>query len=159
MTTENTLSNLTNAVTFAVVLATLLVAHNIADHWAQSDHQATNKGKPGWQGRLACAAHVWTYTLVTSIAVSLVGVLLGLQISMIGFIAGQAISAVSHYWADRRSTLGKLAAFLGKDRFYVLGAPRTGKDDNPSLGTGAYALDQSFHWFWLFVAALLTAVL
>ena len=45
----------------------------------------------------------------------------------------------------------------GKADFYRLGAPRDGRDDNPSLGTGAYALDQSWHYLWLFVAALIIA--
>jgi len=35
--------------------------------------------------------------------------------------------------------------------------PRPHRDDNPTLGTGAYALDQSFHIFWLIIAALLIA--
>ncbi len=41
--------------------------------------------------------------------------------------------------------------------FWYLGKPRFGKDDNPSLGTGAYALDQSWHYLWLFVCALILA--
>jgi hypothetical protein len=45
----------------------------------------------------------------------------------------------------------------GKGEFYRLGAPRAGRDDNPHIGTGAYALDQSFHHLWLLVAALVIA--
>lgn len=67
-------------------------------------------------------------------------------------------AAVTHYWADRRFTLSRLAEVLGSGSFYRLGAPRTGKDDNVSLGTGAYVLDQSWHWAWLFVTALITAL-
>ncbi|MEV6234925.1 DUF3307 domain-containing protein [Saccharopolyspora shandongensis] len=151
------ISTLASAVTFASVLPALLVAHNVADHWVQTSHQAANKGRPDWSGRWACAKHVATYTLVTALAVGLVWTVLGLPISPAGFVLGQAVSAVTHYWADRRFTLSRLAELLGNGEFYSLGAPRTGKDDNPSLGTGAYALDQSWHWLWLFVAALVTA--
>ncbi|MGZ3147277.1 DUF3307 domain-containing protein [Lentzea chajnantorensis] len=145
------------AVTFAAVLPGLLVAHNVADHWAQTDHQAQTKGQTGKAGRVACLAHVVSYTAVTAVAVALLWLVLDLDISPAGFVAGQLVSAVTHYWADRRFTLARLAALLGKSTFYVLGVPRAGRDDNPSLGTGAYALDQSFHWLWLFVAALVTA--
>ncbi|MEV0404982.1 hypothetical protein [Actinoallomurus sp. NPDC050550] len=89
----------------------------------------------------------------------------GLSMTWTGFILGQVISAVTHYWADRRSTLRGLAEKLGKTAFYRLGAPRTGtdkdgkeRDDNPSLGTGAYALDQSWHKLWILIAAIVTAI-
>jgi hypothetical protein len=45
----------------------------------------------------------------------------------------------------------------GKGEFWHLGAPRPGHDDNPCLGTGAYALDQSWHIAWLFISALVIA--
>jgi hypothetical protein len=71
---------------------------------------------------------------------------------------GQLVSAVTHYWADLGSTLARLAALVGKDEFYRFGTPRPGRDDNSTLGTGAYALDQAWHWLCLAVAAALTAV-
>ena len=40
----------------------------------------------------------------------------------------------------------------------MLGAPRQGHDDAPHLGTGAYALDQSWHAAWLFAAALVASI-
>jgi hypothetical protein len=72
-------------------------------------------------------------------------------------LLGLAVSALTHYVADRRAPLRGLAQSVGRSGFYRLGAPRPGHDDNPSLGTGAYALDQSFHYLWLFVAALIIA--
>jgi hypothetical protein len=149
---------LDTAVTFAAALPALLVAHNVADHWVQSSHQATHKGLPGPTGRIACAAHVGGYTAVTALVTATVWWLLRLPITPAGFVLGQLVSAVTHYWADRRTTLARLARVLGKGEFYTLGTPRPGHDDNPTLGTGAYALDQSWHWAWLLVAALLTAV-
>lgn len=163
-----------NAGTFAAVFVVLYVAHQVADHWVQTEHQAATKGRPGWQGRVACAAHVGTYVLTALVLVSAVALLLPLDVSVPGVLAGQVVSGVTHYWADRRATLQRLAELVGKAVFYRLGAPRAHlpmapgawhpasaatSHDNPSLGTGAYALDQSWHVFWLFVAALVTVAL
>lgn len=141
-----------SAVTFAAVLAGLLVAHDVADHWVQTDAQAVGKGRRGRVGRRACVGHVATYTLVTATTVAALWVLLALPITPAGFLAGQATSAVTHYWADRRLPLARLAHRVGRGRLYRLGA------DVGCLGTGGYALDQSFHRAWLLIAALLTAV-
>jgi hypothetical protein len=152
-------ADLASAVTFAVVLPALLVAHTVADHWVQTSRQAAGKGLPGWPGRRACVGHVATYTVVTAVAVGAVWWLFRLPVSPVGFGVGQMVSAVTHYWADRRTTLAKLARLLRRGEFFALGVPRPGHDDNPGLGTGAYALDQSWHWLWLLVAALLTALI
>lgn len=146
------------AVSFACTLLSLLVAHMIADHWVQTSHQSAHKGTRDWSGRWNCAKHVTSYTLVTAAFVALVWALLDLPISPAGFILGQIVSAITHYWADRRFTLAWLAKLADKGEFYALGVPRAGHDDNPSLGTGSYVLDQSWHWLWLFVAALITAL-
>ncbi|MFB6397965.1 DUF3307 domain-containing protein [Polymorphospora lycopeni] len=143
--------------TFAAVFAALYVAHQVADHWVQTQHQADCKGRPGWPGRLACAAHVTTYTLTAGLALLAVMAATGLRLDVGPVAVGLAVSSVSHYIADRRTPLRKLAELLGSARFYALGTPRPGRDDNPSLGTGAYALDQSFHLFFLFAAALIIA--
>jgi hypothetical protein len=79
----------------------------------------------------------------------------GARLSVPAVAAGLAVNGVSHYWADRRSTLAALAALLGKSQLWVLGSPRPGHDDNPVLGTGAYALDQSWHLAWLVITALI----
>src|SRR5947209_16470123 len=163
-----------HAVTFAVLLPALLVAHNVADHWVQTGHQAATKGKPGWPGRWACAKHVATYTAVTAATVAVLWAAFHLNISVWGFLAGQLVSAATHYWADRRTTLRWLAYGLGKGEFHDLGKPRNrtvtadfanaeGRMrgvplDIPTLGTGAYALDQAWHWGWLGVAAFATAL-
>jgi hypothetical protein len=144
------------AATFAAVFIALWVAHQVADHWVQTQHQADCKGAPGWPGRLACAAHVVTYTATALVAVVATAVTLGLALSPWQVTAGLAVSAITHYVADRRAPLKRLAVLCGAGRFYALGAPRPGRDDNPTLG-GAYHLDQSFHYAWLFVAALIIA--
>ncbi len=144
------------AATFAAVFAALFVAHQVADHWVQTQHQADDKGRPGWAGRLACAAHVASYTATALVALNALHFGLGLPLNPWRVAVGLTVSAVTHYAADRRTPLARLACLVGADRFYALGSPRPGRDDNPTLG-GAYALDQSFHYAWLFVAALIIA--
>ncbi|MEV1155431.1 DUF3307 domain-containing protein [Micromonospora chokoriensis] len=142
---------------FAAVFVALFVAHQVADHWIQTQHQADCKGRPGWPGRIACAAHVATYTLTALVALAALALSTDLDASPGKVAVGLAISAVTHYIADRRTPLKRLAELTGSARFYALGCPRPGRDDNPSLGTGSYALDQSFHYLFLFVAALVIA--
>jgi hypothetical protein len=143
--------------TFAAVFAALFVAHQVADHWIQTQHQADCKGRPGWPGRIACAGHVASYTATAFGFLGALALATGLDLDPGRTAAGLAVSAVTHYIADRRTPLRKLAELTGSGRFYALGTPRPGRDDNPSLGTGSYALDQSFHYLFLFVAALIIA--
>lgn len=154
--------------TFAAVAASLYAAHHFGDYWVQTHHQALTKGRPGRVGQLACLRHVATYTATTALFVGFTWFLFDriaetpadkLGITWYGFVLGQLVSAVTHYWADRRVPLLKLADRLGKGTFARLGTPRLGRDDNPTLGTGATALDQSWHWLWLWVAAIITAVI
>ncbi|KXK58522.1 hypothetical protein AWW66_29260 [Micromonospora rosaria] len=130
---------------FAAVFATLYAAHQVGDHWIQSQHQATCKGAPGWSGRIACIAHVVTYTATAAAALTVVGVLLGLSLPVGQTVAGLLVSAVSHYVIDRRVPLRRLADWLGKDPTWL------------ERGGGLYALDQSAHVGFLFAAALVVA--
>jgi hypothetical protein len=116
--------------TAGLVGFSLLVAHNVADHWIQTDKQARNKSLPGWPGRLACLEHVTSYTGALALFVGLLWIGFDLPINPLGLITGLAVSAISHYWADRRFTLAKLCRGLGKENFYNLGKPR-GVYDNP----------------------------
>ncbi|WP_077193030.1 transcriptional regulator [Streptomyces lydicus] len=153
-----------SATAFAAVFVALYVAHSVGDHWVQTSCQSADKGKPGWVGRLAGARHVATLT-ATKLALLLpVAALLGLNLSVLGLVAGIGVDAVTHWWADRRSTLTWLARVTGKAEFYSLGTaahpahPVSAKGGPAAhLGTGAYALDQSFHHLWLLVAALIIA--
>ncbi|MEU8362291.1 DUF3307 domain-containing protein [Nonomuraea sp. NPDC048882] len=142
---------------FAAVFCTLYAAHTFGDHWVQTHHQACGKSAPGWAGRVWCARHVISLTITKLVALLALAVVTGLDLHPAWMAAGLAVDAVSHYWADRRTTLAKLAERLGKQDFYRMGQPREGTDDQPHLGTGAYALDQSWHVAWLFVATLIMA--
>ena len=129
----------------------LFVGHQVGDHWVQTSVQAARKGLPGWAGRRACLAHVATYTVTLAATVSPLGV------DWRRLAVALLVSAVTHYFADRRTPLHRLAEMPGSGEFWTLGVPRPGRDDNPTLGTGAYALDQSWHMAWLWVCALILA--
>ncbi|MEO3931146.1 DUF3307 domain-containing protein [Micromonosporaceae bacterium B7E4] len=141
----------------AAVFVSLYAAHQVADHWVQTQHQADCKGRPGWTGRLACAGHVATYTATGIVFLALLALVTGWTPDAGPLLAGIAVNAVTHYIADRRTPLRRIAEWTGSARFYALGTPRPGRDDNPNLGTGAYALDQSWHVGWLFLSALIIA--
>jgi hypothetical protein len=154
---------------FAAVFIALYVAHLIGDHWVQTDHQAAHKGCDPhhggtahphcnrWRSRALCALHVATYTATALAVLAPVAWRCGLDLDPVRVAAGLTISAVTHYVADRRRPLQRLANATGSRAFFTLGAPRPGHDDNPSLGTGAYALDQSWHVLWILAAALVMA--
>ncbi|MFE1556810.1 transcriptional regulator [Streptomyces sp. NPDC058734] len=152
------------AATFAAVFAALYVAHSVGDHWVQTSRQSADKGKPGWTGRLADGRHVATLTVTKLAVLLLVVLLLDLSLSLAGVAAGLGVDALTHWWADRRSTLARLAKACGLADFYSLGTsahpahPVTAEGKPAAhLGTGAYALDQAFHHLWLLVAALIIA--
>jgi hypothetical protein len=147
----------TAAAALAVAFAALYAAHQVGDHWVQRDGDAQAKGRPSWTGRLACARHVTTLTLTKLAALLAAFEVAGLAIRPAWWALALGADAATHYWADRRTTLQWLAEITGHGPFFRLGAPREGRDDNPSLGTGAYALDQSAHVLFLFIAALIIA--
>lgn len=128
---------------FAAVFVALYVAHMVADHWVQTDVQARRKAEPGWTGRLFCLLHVATYTLTA--AVFLAGLALtGWRPGPLT-VAGLLVSAVTHYVADRRWPLRRMAFVVGKTHDWV------------EHHGGLYLLDQSWHIGWLFVTALIIA--
>lgn len=146
---------------FAAIGFTLFAAHQVGDHWLQTGYQAAKKGGFGshaHEGRMACLGHVASLTAAKVVALVLLTLVTGLDTNPLAVVLGLALDAGTHYWADRRFTLAALAGWTGKYDFYTLGAPRQGHDDNPSLGTGAYALDQSWHIGWLFVTALILSL-
>lgn len=137
---------------FAAVFVALYAAHQVGDHWVQTHRQACGKGTPDMAGRIACAGHVLTLTATKMLALAALMYVTGLTLHPAALAAGLAADAASHYWADRRTTLARLAHRLGKGDFYELGDGKAAP-----VGTGAYALDQSWHIAWLFITALIIA--
>lgn len=142
---------------YAAVFAALYAAHHVGDHWVQTREQALAKGGPGWAGRLACARHVASMTVTKVICLTLTAGIAGIPLVPWHAALGLVLDAASHYWADRRTTLARLAARTGKSGYYALGAPRPGHDDNVTTGTGAFHLDQAFHIACLWAAVLIIA--
>lgn len=157
---------------FATAAIALYVAHHVGDYWVQLDEDAQHKGDAGLRGRLHCLRHVLTYTLTQAVFLGLVTLVIG---DRPGWHLAPAllISGVTHWMADRREhgLMFWLARRIpGKAAFLKLGVPHerlvTGfhgevighAPGTPSLGTGAWALDQAWHIFWgVFVAALVIA--
>ncbi|MFF2044032.1 hypothetical protein ACFVVX_26795 [Kitasatospora sp. NPDC058170] len=143
------------AVRFAAVYALLRASADVADHWIQTDHQAATKGQhdhaegqSSAAGRRACAAHVASYT-ATQAVVLLAGTrLLGVRLRPVPLAAALAVSAVTHYAADRREPLRRLADATGKGVFVRLA--------DHGLN-GGYLLDQSWHHGWETAAALIAS--
>lgn len=141
------------------VFAALYAAHLVGDFWVQTGRQVARKGLPGWPGRRACAAHVTTYLATQAVALAALVAFAAVDLHLGATAAGLAVSGVTHYAADRRAPLRRLADLLdphtGKTALYLLGTSAPGQA--PCLGTGAHALDQSWHVAWLFAAALIIA--
>lgn len=157
---------------FAAIAIAMYAGHHVGDYWVQTDTQARRKGDV--DGGLHCLLHVITYMLTQGVTVLAMALVTGYLPSWQGVSAALFTSGVTHYEADRREhgLMFKLARKIpGKERFLTLGAPRPRHLDggyvvpesrvpvpldNPCLGTGAWALDQSWHIFWgVFVASLL----
>lgn len=139
---------------FAAVYGLLTAAHEVGDHWVQRDVEAVAKGKPGPAGARACAVHVATYTASQGLALLAGQQLLGLRLAPRRAAAALAVSAVTHYiadrqgghWADRHPRgLVRLAAVTGHAGWL---------ERDPGAG---YLLDQSWHKGWIGVAALIAA--
>lgn len=140
--------NVQHAVAFAVIGLVYLVLHQPADHFVQTAAQAATKGCPGWPGRWACARHVATYTLTLVVGATAATWWLHLPVTAPGLLYGQLVSAGTHYFADRRGPLRRVAYVTGHRDFWHAG--------HPPVGSGAYVLDQAWHKFWLLVAAAVT---
>jgi hypothetical protein len=130
---------------FAATAVTIYAAHQVGDYWVQTSAQARCKGLPGWPGRRACAAHVATYTVTLAAFLALAWRWLALPLAPGWVAAGLGLSAATHYFADRRATLRRVAGLTGSGAFFRAG---------DGLATGAALLDQAWHWAWLFASAL-----
>lgn len=142
------------ATRFAATYAALTASHEVADHWVQIDTQAMAKGAPGPAGARACAAHVATYTATQALALLAADRFLGLRLDWRRAAAGLAVSAVTHYVADRQG-----GHWRDKHpRGVVALAAATGHagwlERDPGAG---YLMDQAWHKGWIAVAAAVVA--
>jgi hypothetical protein len=142
------------AARFAAACAVLTASHEVADHWVQIDAQATAKGQPGREGAAACAQHVATYTATQALALLAANKLLGLQLRPGKAAAALAVSAATHYIADRQGGHWRDPEPRGVVRLAAVTGHRGWLERDPGAG---YLLDQSWHKGWLAVAALIAA--
>lgn len=129
---------------FAALFAALFVAHAIGDYWVQTNWQAVTKAEPGAAGRVACALHVVTYTVTLAAVTAGVAYRLDVDLSSGRVAAALVLSAVTHYIADRRTPLRRLAVACRHGGVWL--------DDG-----GLALMDQAWHVGWLGVAALIIA--
>lgn len=146
-----------DAVAFAALAAASYPAHLLADHPFQTSACATTKGEPGRAGRAACAKHTATVVVFQAAAVAFIALVAGLALDPLAVAVGLALTGWSHYWIDRRVTAAGLWEAIGRTEFAKLGTPRPGHDDNPSLGSGFYRMDQDWHTLWVALTALVMA--
>lgn len=142
------------AAQFAAVYAALTASHEVADHWVQIDDQAVNKGKANRNGAMACAEHVITYTATQAVALYAVQRATGMRLSWRRAALGLAVSAATHYVADRQGGhwrdeqprgIVRLAASTGHAGWLAR---------DPNAG---YLMDQAWHKGWIAVAAAVAA--
>ncbi|MFJ5294485.1 hypothetical protein [Streptomyces sp. NPDC088348] len=140
---------------FAAVYAVLTAAHEVGDYWVQVDKDAGAKGGHGAEGRAACARHVASYTATQGLALLVADRSLRLGVDWRRAAAGLAVSAITHYVADRS---GGRWREDGPSTRLVRFARRTGHtgwlERDPGAGP---LLDQAWHRGWIAVAAAVAA--
>lgn len=146
---------------FAIAFCALIAAHQVGDHWfGQSHHEALNKGGIGdhsAEGRRCAARHALKMAAHSAVFLVLAELFTGARFGLVAFTVAILVNSVSHYFIDRRWTLEWFANKTGKGDFYRLGNDTVNASGTRAfhIGTGAYALDQAAHWFFVFVSALI----
>lgn len=144
------------AAAYAAAYVALAVAHEAGDYLVQRDTDARAKGRPGREGRAACLRHVTSYTATQAVALLAADRGLRLRLNWKRAAAGLAVSAVTHYVADRCS--GQWAAPGPGAPLLVRAARAAGKgtwlERDPDAGP---LLDQAWHKSCIGLAAAVAA--
>ena len=139
---------------FAAAYAALTAAHEVADHWVQIDDQAVHKGQRNRDGAIACAEHVITYTATQAAALYAVHRATSMHLTWKRAALGLAISAATHYVADRQGGHWRDENPRGIVRLAAATGHAGWLTRDPNAG---YLMDQSWHKGWIAVAALVAA--
>lgn len=157
---------------YGAMIGVLWAAHDLADHVAQTDHQAANKAD-SWT---AMAGHVGSYTAVQVGAIATLSAVTRTRLSLPWAAAAVALSAGTHAFLDRRWPVRRALELTGSPGFAkpvvqvdVRGsaAPSALRGNNSIVeGTGAgplplhgpYLADQALHHTVLAFCAALLAV-
>ncbi|MGW6416326.1 hypothetical protein [Streptomyces sp. NPDC055055] len=147
---------MSRAARFAATYALLTGAHEVGDYIIQSDADAKAKGTPGREGAAACLRHVSTYTLTQAAALLAANRYLGLGLRPGRMTAALALSAATHYAADRCA--GHWADTTDQAPALVRAAHAIGKTGwltaDPKAGA---LLDQAWHKGCITLAAAVAA--
>ncbi|MFE3378777.1 hypothetical protein [Streptomyces anulatus] len=144
------------AARFAAVYALLTGAHEVGDYIVQDNADARAKGKPGREGAVACTRHVTTYTLTQAAALLAANRFLDLRLDPRRAAAALALSALTHYAADRCA--GHWANDTDGAPLLVRAAHKAGKGGWLTADPRAGALlDQAWHKGWICLAAAIAA--
>ncbi|MGK5681335.1 DUF3307 domain-containing protein [Actinoplanes sp. URMC 104] len=139
----------TSALVFAVAMATLVAAHQLADHIFQTDANANAKATLGRNGWRHLFIHVGTYHVTALVMLLVTAAALDVPLTVAGMTAGLGFSAVTHAILDRRWPVRWILRHTGSAAFAELTTPLC----------GMYLADQALHYGCLWVAALLIACL
>ncbi|PAU46593.1 hypothetical protein CK936_23330 [Streptomyces albireticuli] len=120
----------------------------------QRDAEAVTKGKPGRDGAAACLRHVATYTATQATALYAAYRFLGLRIPPRRAVAALAVSAGTHYIADRQGGHWADPAPRGIVRLAAATGHSGWLQRDPSAG---YLMDQAWHKGWVAIAAAIAA--
>ncbi|MBP5906835.1 hypothetical protein F3K40_15360 [Streptomyces sp. LBUM 1478] len=144
------------AAVYAAAYAVLTAAHEGGDYIVQRDTDARDKGKEGHEGRAACIRHVTSYTATQGLALLAADRGLRLGLNWRRAAAGLALSAGTHYLADRCA--GQWATGGPGAPILVRAAHAVGKgtwlERDPGAGP---LLDQAWHKVCIGVAAAVAA--
>lgn len=144
------------AIRFGVAYAVLTAAHEIGDYLVQRDADAVAKGRHGTDGIAACSRHVASYTATQALALYAADRHLGLGLNARRAAAGLALSAVTHYAADRCA--GHWADDTASAPLLVRAMHAAGKTTWLTRDPGAGPLlDQAWHKGWIALAAAVAA--
>lgn len=143
-----------SAAQFAAAYAALTASHEVADHWVQTDGQAVAKGDRSRTGVVACAKHVATYTATQALALAAVQRATGARLSWKRAAAALAVSAATHYVADRQGGHWRDETPHGIVRLAAATGHSGWLQRDPGAG---YLMDQAWHKGWIAVAALVAS--
>ncbi|NUS89380.1 MAG: hypothetical protein HOY75_43445 [Streptomyces sp.] len=132
----------------------MTAGHEVGDHWSQTDRLAVRKGSPDRDGAKACVEHVITYTATQAVALAAVQCATGMRLSWKRATLGLAVSAATHYIADRQGGHWRDEHPRGIVRLAASTGHAGWLQRDPNAG---YLMDQAWHKGWILIAALITA--
>ncbi len=155
--------DIVRAITALTAFAALYAGHYLGDQWLQTHTQACKKSLDRPDAKVLeahwnCFKHVFTYTLGGLVLFLGAAAWLDLPVRPGWLAAGIALNAATHYLIDLRSPLMWIARKMGRMGYIEhCQVVRPTGPERVGPGTGAFHLDQAWHFVWMFPSALLIA--